>query len=149
MNQITVRDKTPIDTIDPGDSKAKQNPTLVVPRELRPAIGRLWACNAHLIPDQLSLFATFRVFLDDHGLAVEDVPLICSRLLAPERRANHMYANQFFADLAGLVAEVVRKRKVERETAQRLAESEGQRKLGAPPEEFVARPLAIGKMPGE
>lgn len=94
----------------------------------------------------MPLYSTFRVYLDDHGLDLEDVPSICSRLLSPDRRANHRYASDLFADLAALVAETIKRRRTERETAQRLAESQKEARRGAPPSQFIAQLKEIGRM---
>ena len=97
-------------------------------------IGRLWACNTHLFPGGgLSLFASFRVFLDDHGLRLDDVPEICSRMLTPERRATHKFASDFFTDLAAIVAETVRRRRAEADQQTRRREDIQTRHLAASP----------------
>jgi len=133
MSNITPRHLAP-QLVDPGDPKANSNPTLVVPFEVRAVIGRLWACNTHLFPGGgLSLFASFRVFLDDHGLRLDDVPEICSRMLTPERRATHKFASDFFTDLAAIVAETVRRRRAEADQQTRRREDIQTRHLAASP----------------
>jgi len=133
MSNIVPRHLAP-QLVDPGDPKANVNPTLVVPFEVRGVIGRLWACNTHLFPGGgLSLFASIRVFMDGHGLRVEDVPEICTRMMSPDRRAGHKFASDFFTDLASIVAEVVRRRRSETEQQKRRREDVQTRHLAVSP----------------
>lgn len=102
-----VRRAASLEPVEMSDPQATNNPTLLVPAAVRVDLARLWACNAHLFPNQLPLFATVRDYLDQ-GLPVEAVPGIVRRLLAAERRANHRFASDLLTDLAALVADVLR-----------------------------------------
>jgi hypothetical protein len=135
--------------VEVGDARAVENPIgSLLPREVRGPVNRLWACYSHLLPSSLSLASTIRVYLDDHGLHPDDVPHLCSRLLSPEYQSRHKFASDLLTSLAGLVTDIVRRRRAAEETAQRLTESAKERK-GAPPAEFLSRLREIGRMDTE
>ena len=94
------------------------NPMLLIPADLRPAVSRLWMCNAHLLPSALALCSTIRVYVDELPLTANDFERIVSRLLTPERRATHRFASDLLTDIATLTAEAVKAK----QNAEQLAE---------------------------
>jgi hypothetical protein len=103
------------------DPKSQANPlALMIPAEWRPAVGRLWMCNAHLFGGSaLALCATLRVYLDEHAITTEDVEGIVRILLLPRKRAQQRFASDVIAELSRLVAEAIEARK-SRDQNQRL-----------------------------
>lgn len=109
----------------------RKNPLAVIPAELRADVSRLLVCRAAIIKDPLALCAQFQVWLQYFGLEPEDLRRICLRMLSPHVVADEHFESEITADVARLVVDVTRKRKLQREAeVRKQAEAEADGKPG-------------------
>ena len=77
----------------------------------------LWACNRTLLPtdsDRSELCARLSIYAQ-RGLTAADWKAVVARMLQPERQAKHKFKTDFLTDLAALVADAIRTRRVREE----------------------------------
>ncbi len=110
------------------------NPMQAVPHDCRPAVARLWMCNAHLFPSALALCATVRLYLDEQPITTDDVNSIVGRLLQPEARSRQKFASDVLADMSRMVAEACKRNVAREEAAKRKEDGE----------QFAAAKIASG-----
>ncbi len=122
-SEIATRpDRSPVRSNWSELAKSEANPLLMLPAECRVPVMRLWMCNAHLMSSALALCATFRLYVDEHGLAASDVESVCDRLLDPTRRAGHLGSWVLMAELSALVADTLKTNKAREECEARRLE---------------------------
>lgn len=143
-HELQRRNSLSLEPIPISDPQSVTNPTLLVPSDVRVELGRLWACNAHLFPNQLPLFATVRDFLDQ-GLPVEAIPAIVRRLLSPDRRSLHRFPSDLLTDLAGLVVEEMRRRRIAQDQQDRARQHEADRLAAASGDEIHELLAGVGR----
>lgn len=142
--RLAYRTGTSIEPLGLDDPEAKKNPTLVVPVLVRPHLGLLYGCNAHLLAGQMqSLYWRVRLYLDD-GLPVEAVPHIVKRMLSPERQLNQNFASDFFRDLAALVMDARHRWRQYQDQQSRAGQSEADRLAAATPDQIHDLLAGIG-----
>lgn len=147
--RLSYRTGTSLAPLDLDDPRARDNPTLVVPAEVRPHLGLLYGCNAHLLAGQMqSLYWRVRLYLDQ-GLPAEAVPHIVKRMLDPERQLGQTYASDFFRDLASLVLDARQRWRRYQEQQARQDKGEADRLAAVPADQIHDLLAGIGRRPNE
>lgn len=111
-HEVAVRSHLNPALLEVGDSKAMTNPIgSLLPREVRLTVNKLWVCYSHLIPSALALASNLRVWMDEHGLQLDEVEKICKRMMSPEMQSRNKFASDLISGLAYFAAEVVKQRR--------------------------------------
>jgi hypothetical protein len=94
-----------------------KRPLRALPLELRPAALAVWTCNKHLkgFETALPIAAIFSVWIDRHGLTVEDAITVLEGMLSPSKMASFEFASQLMNAMAAEVSAVINRRKKEKE----------------------------------
>jgi hypothetical protein len=118
---------------------ANTNPLLLVPKDCRAEITRLWMCNSHLLPSALALCSRVRSYLDECEVDAEDIRAIAVKLAQPEFAERHRFAGDLLADLAACVNRAAERNRSVRENQKRRSESD----------QFEALKIDLFKPPAE
>jgi hypothetical protein len=105
--------------------KIEDNPFSVLPPEWAAAAGFFAATKSALLRSPASLCVNLKYWISK-GLTLDDAKAIFRRLCDPDIARGHNFENQLMADLAGAVADALRRRKV-------LAEMKRRREAEADP----------------
>ncbi|QEL14037.1 hypothetical protein [Limnoglobus roseus] len=105
-----------------------KRPLLALPPEARTAALNLWVCNQHLkgLESAMPLTARFSVWIDRHGLAVDDAITVMNSMLSPTNMQCFEFSGQLMTKLAAEVAMILDRRRKEKERAE-FAAREAQR----------------------
>lgn len=104
---------------DLAPTEGGPNPLMMLPPAFLDDFMVLWACNRTLLPtdsDRSELCARLSIYAK-RGLTAADWKTVVARMLQPERQARHKFKTDFLTDLAELVSQAIRTRRVEEETA--------------------------------
>ena len=106
--------------------EAVKRPLSIVPQAVRPYVFRLWMCHRHLsgLETELPITGPLAVWIQRYCLTHQDAVEILESMLAPDVVAGFKFASDLTTLLAQRVAERLKHRKAERETAERRREAE-------------------------
>lgn len=95
----------------------------MLPRDWRRPVGWFWAMNSHLLKDELAIATRLATYKAD-GLTLDELKPIFRFLSEPEEQAKYQFPGQLLAALASKVGDVLRRKKILEEQAQRREENE-------------------------
>ncbi len=101
------------------------NPALAIPAPMRLMAQFFWIEWRAIAKDELSFSSRIARYHRDKGLTVEDLTEVFTRMNDPSRAERIKFASDFFADLAGLVADTISSRKT-RENTKSLREQDNE-----------------------
>lgn len=109
--------------------EAEANPFTILPPEWAAAAGFFAATKSCLLRSPVSLCANLKYWISK-GLDLDDAKAIFRRLCDPDVARGHNFENQLMADLAGAVADALRRRRVLREMKERRESEPGSVRAG-------------------
>ena len=121
----------------------RRNPLLALPPEWAKPVGYFLSARALLIREPLGLCLTLKVWIERCGLTLADALPIFNRLASPEMAKEHQFESELMADLAAMVAERLRSKRI---IADMLARRHGPAAKSEPASE-VERLAAAFSMP--
>lgn len=119
----TERQRKPL----PGESG--YNPISDLPKPFRKLVGWLWAFYGDVLPNPVSLAIRVKTFAAKDGLTPDDLKSIAEELCTTEAASTIQFASQFHAHFARLAADIIRRRRTEKEMRERreaIAEAKAQ-----------------------
>lgn len=90
----------------------RRNPLLALPPEWAKPVGYFLSARALLIREPLGLCLTLKVWIERCGLTLADALPILNRLASPELAREHQFESELMADLAAMVAERLRSKRI-------------------------------------
>jgi hypothetical protein len=153
MNQaITPHETDRRLTISMQDYAAvMKRPLRAIPEELRPAALAVWVCCKHLkgFETAMPIAAVLSIWIDRHGLRIDDASEILMRMVSPERMKGFQYSGQVMAMLASEVSQAIEQRRQQAEQDRRRREQEqyDATAIAMKPGELSALFAGIGEMP--
>lgn len=93
------------------------HPLLALPAEVRPSALAFWTCNKHLkgLESALPIAAIFSVWIDQHGLRIDDANSILMGMLAPQKMQHFEFSGQVMKQLAAEASQAIARRRQEQE----------------------------------
>jgi hypothetical protein len=89
-----------------------------LPADWAEPVGYFCACKLYLLKTRLPLVMNLKYWMAK-GLALGEAKVIFRRLCDPDVARNHNFENQLMADLAGMVADVLRRKRMVTEMMRR------------------------------
>lgn len=107
--------------------KLSHQPLWALPPELRDAVLMVWSVHKHLFNAPHAISFAIGAWCAEIGLDPADARTILKQMMHPESMMHYKFASDFMTDLAGRVADIVKRREAER------ARKEEREKLNALP----------------
>jgi hypothetical protein len=117
----------------PAPREERRTPLSLLPAEWQDPVKFFYASYSDILKGTLGVVTSLRLWIKDDALTLDEAKPILKRLMSPEERMSIVYPGQLLAKLAGLVSEVVNRRRQLDAMLERRRKAEVEKANAAPP----------------